>query len=94
MNRQPGILLYFDLLNTLEHLSNDELGEMIRAASHFVQYQERPSFHFPACEIYWPFVLRDLMRDMDRYQAKVEKSLFQKDPEYARLRKLMDEQEQ
>ena len=94
MHRQPGILLYFDLLNTLEHLSNDELGEMIRAASRYVQVEEWPSFHFPACEIYWPFVLRDLMRDMDRYQAKVEKSLFQKDPEYARLRKLMDEQEQ
>ena len=28
MSKQPGILLYFDLLNTLEHLSNDELGEI------------------------------------------------------------------
>lgn len=94
MNKQPGILLYFDLLNTLEHLSCDELGEMIRAASRYVQFEEWPSFHFPACEIYWPFVLRDLLRDMDRYQAKVEKSLLQKDPQYARLRRLMDEQEQ
>ena len=93
MHRQPGILLYFDLLNTRRGL-NSALTANSWNYSDENDNLFRPSFHFPACEIYWPFVLRDLMRDMDRYQAKVEKSLFQKDPEYARLRKLMDEQEQ
>ena len=65
---RPGIMLYFDMLEPLGMLSNEERGRLLMAMLAYGQNGSKPDFE-GTLRILWPFVQHKLDRDAENYDA-------------------------
>ena len=75
----------------LRDLSNEELGELMRAVVEYALENELPTFRFPAAEVYWLLLLRDMQRHEDLEQLRQDCCLLRRDPEAARIMRAVRE---
>ena len=71
MNKQPGVMLYFDLLPSLERFTLEEQGLLFRAILEYGKLGLTPHFH-GALAVAWDFIQPRLDRDRARYEEKVQ----------------------
>ena len=72
MNKQPGVMLYFDLLPSLERFTLEEQGLLFRAILEYGKLGLTPHFH-GALAVAWDFIQPRLDRDWARYEEVSEK---------------------
>ena len=70
MKQQPGVMLYFDVRESIAQLSYTEKGMLLDAILDYGQHRQEPTFEGVALPLIWPFVRKDIHRDSERYEAK------------------------
>lgn len=66
MAKKPGVMVYFDLLETLELLSDKNAGILFRAILHYGQNQTVPQLP-GRLALLWPMIQMRLDLDNERY---------------------------
>ena len=69
MKQQPGVMLYFDVRESIAQLSYAEKGMLLDAILDYGQHRQEPVFEGVALPLIWPFVRKDIHRDSERYEA-------------------------
>ena len=69
MKTQPGVMLYFDVRDSIAQLSYEEKGRLLDAILDYGQHRQEPMFDGVALPLIWPFVRKDIHRDSERYEA-------------------------
>ena len=69
MKQQPGVMLYFDVRESIAQLSYAEKGMLLDAILDYGQHRQEPTFDGVALPLIWPFVRKDIHRDSERYEA-------------------------
>ena len=69
MKQQPGVMLYFDVRESIAQLSYEEKGMLLDAILDYGQHGREPEFAGGGLCFIWPFVRRDIHRDSERYEA-------------------------
>lgn len=67
---KPGCMIYFDLRPALEHLSNEELGQLFRAILDFSEFGVVPELSGMAAFAF-SFIRPRLERDTERYDGVI-----------------------
>ena len=88
---KPCKTIQVSTLSLLRDLSNEELGELMRAVVEYALENELPTFRFPAAEVYWLLLLRDMQRHEDLEQLRQDCCLLRRDPEAARIMRAVRE---
>lgn len=70
MKTQPGVMLYFDVRDSIAQLSYEEKGRLLDAILDYGQHRQEPMFDGVALPLIWPFVRKDIHRDSERYEAR------------------------
>ncbi len=74
---RPGIMVYFEMLYTLEHLDDEEAGKLFKAALRYGSTGEVPEFEGNrVLEIAWQNMRAAIDRDGDRYEGKKQHSRY------------------
>ena len=68
MKQQPGVMLYFDVRESIAQLSYEEKGMLLDAILDYGQKRQEPEFAGGGLCFIWPFVRRDIHRDSERYE--------------------------
>ena len=68
MKQQPGVMLYFDVRESIAQLSYAEKGMLLDAILDYGQHRQEPVFEGVALPLIWPFVRKDIHRDRERYE--------------------------
>ena len=68
MKQQPGVMLYFDVRESIAQLSYEEKGMLLDAILDYGQHGREPEFAGGGLCFIWPFVRRDIHRDSERYE--------------------------
>lgn len=68
MKTQPGVMLYFDVRDSIAQLSYEEKGRLLDAILDYGQHRQEPMFDGVALPLIWPFVRKDIHRDSERYE--------------------------
>ena len=68
MKQQPGVMLYFDVRESIAQLSYAEKGMLLDAILDYGQHRQEPTFDGVALPLIWPFVRKDIHRDSERYE--------------------------
>ena len=71
MAERPGIMLYFDLLPTVEELTDDEAGQLLRAMLNYGANGALPEFADRTMKVIWKGIQPRLDHDAQRYQKVV-----------------------
>ena len=74
MSKRPGVLLYFDRVLFLDRLSDEQNGQIFRAAIQYARDGVVPEFSDPALLIAWDFLRPALDEDAEKYLAKCERN--------------------
>lgn len=69
MKQQPGVMLYFDVRDSIAQLTYEEKGMLLDAILDYGQKQQEPVFPERTLTLIWPFVRKDIHRDSERYEA-------------------------
>lgn len=69
MKQQPGVMLYFDVRDSIAQLTYEEKGMLLDAILDYGQKQQEPDFPERTLTLIWPFVRKDIHRDSERYEA-------------------------
>lgn len=69
MAERPGIMFYFDVEPALEMLSNEEAGQLFKAAMQYGHYGVAPEFD-GLVAMAWSFVQPKIDRDNEAYKQK------------------------
>lgn len=72
MGKQPGVMLYFDLRNSLARLSYEEKGRILEAILDYGQYSVVPEFD-GMLGLAWDFIAPRVDQDRNRYEEKVRR---------------------
>lgn len=72
---KPGVMIYLDILPTLELLSNEEAGELFKAAVHYAA-GELPEITLEKVRKIWPRVKVRIEADNRAYFEKTRNSQF------------------
>ena len=87
---QPCKTIQVSTLALMRDLSNEELGELMRALVDYALSDDPyafPSFYFPTAEAYWLLLLRDMQRHEEIEQLRRDCCLLRRDPaEYTLMR--------
>ncbi len=75
MKQQPGVMLYFDVRESIAQLSYAEKGMLLDAILDYGQHRQEPTFDGVALPLIWPFVRKDIHRDSERYEARRQAGL-------------------
>ena len=68
MKQQPGVMLYFDVRDSIAQLTYEEKGMLLDAILDYGQHRQEPMFDGVALPLIWPFVRKDIHRDSERYE--------------------------
>lgn len=66
--RKPGVMVYFDLRESLSMLTQSEKGDLLDAILTYGQEGLEPEFADRAMHLLWSRLRLDIQRDDDRYQ--------------------------
>ena len=67
---KPGVMLYFDVIDSMRELSGDECKELIVALEDYGKDGKEPDFKDnKALKSLWPVIRSGLNRDNERYVA-------------------------
>ena len=75
MNEKPGVMLYFDLLPTLEELSNADKGLLLEAILKYGKRREEIKLS-KRTEVIWPLIRMRLDTDEMRYLRTVTRRQY------------------
>ena len=70
MKKQPGVMLYFDVRESIAQLSYEEKGMLLDAILDYGQKAQEPDFANRTLGLIWPFVRKDIHRDAQRYRDR------------------------
>lgn len=70
MKQQPGVMLYFDVRESIAQLSYEEKGMLLDAILDYGQHHTEPAFADRTLALIWPFVRKDIHRDAQRYRDR------------------------
>ena len=70
MKKQPGVMLYFDVRESIAQLSYEEKGMLLDAILDYGQKAQEPVFANRTLGLIWPFVRKDIHRDAQRYRER------------------------
>lgn len=70
MNDKPGVMLYFDILPALEHLTNSEKGILFQAILQYGKDGTPPELP-KKLKMVWSFIVMRLDNDSERYKKTV-----------------------
>lgn len=70
MKQQPGVMLYFDVRESIAQLSYEEKGMLLDAILDYGQKRQEPDFADRTLTLIWPFVRKDIHRDSERYKER------------------------
>lgn len=73
--KQPGVMLYFDIRPCLARLTMDEQGMLFNAILNYGENGIEPDFEY-MLGVAWDFIKPRLERDRLRYADKVRKSRY------------------
>lgn len=73
---QPGVMLYFDLIPSLSHFSDEDLGLLFKAILLYASTGEGPNFQGKPVDVAWSFIKPRIDRDHDAYLEKAGKSRY------------------
>ena len=85
---KPGVMLYFDKIDSLELLSNEQLGILMMRILLYASRGDEPNFEDPMLRILWPIIRSDLDRDDERYNKRVENARLSVEKRQARRSKI------
>lgn len=71
MAERPGIMLYFELLPTIEELTDDEAGQLLRAMLNYGANGVLPEFADRTMKVIWNAIQPRIDHDAQRYQKVV-----------------------
>ena len=66
MLKKPGVMIYFDITECMEHMSDEQAGILFRAILEYGQHRTEQILP-PPLHIVWPLVRRRLDSDDERY---------------------------
>lgn len=66
--RKPGVMVYFDLRESISMLTQSEKGDLLDAILTYGQEGREPEFADRAMHLLWSRLRLDIQRDDDRYQ--------------------------
>lgn len=71
---KPGMMLYFDTIESIVHMTSKQQGELFMACYHFAKDGILPTFSSPELELAWHFFRLDLVRgDADYYKTCINR---------------------
>ena len=74
MKERKSFMLYTDCGSTLKLLTNEEIGEVIRAVFALVQEEEIPEISSRTAEVFFSMLKTTLEREFEKYQAVCERN--------------------
>lgn len=74
MSKRPGVMLYFEIRDAVDELSDAETAKLFRSILNYAQFGEVPDFSGEdrVLRIIWANVQRSIDRDTERYEATCE----------------------
>ena len=75
MAKKPGVMIYFDILETLRRLSDEEAGILFRAIMEYGATRQMPDLPGPLV-ILWPLIQMRLDFDDQRYRETTQKRRY------------------
>jgi hypothetical protein len=75
MNQKPGVMVYFDMLPAIEHLSKVDSGVLFQAILRYGRHEELPQMS-AKLKVVWPLVQQRLDRDEEQYCKVVTKRAY------------------
>ncbi len=75
MQKKPGVMIYFDMLETLERLSDENAGVLLRAILEYGKTQCEPQLPDPLY-LLWPMIRMRLDMDDERYYQVSQKRSY------------------
>ena len=72
---QPGVMIYFDILDPIQNLTDSEKGQLFNAILEYGKDDIPPQFE-GALAIAWGFIKPKLDRDAAKYQEKILKNTY------------------
>ena len=72
MKKKPGVMIYFEICDALELLTNEQRGQIMMAILDYGQRGITPEFEDATLAICWSFVKKRLDADDERYWKTVE----------------------
>ena len=72
---RPGIMLYFDMLEPISHLTNTERGKLLTAIREYGKEGKQPDFHGKLA-LAWGFVQPKIDRDEGSYDFAVQQKKY------------------
>ena len=94
MKQQPGVMLYFDVRESIAQLSYAEKGMLLDAILDYGQHRQEPTFDGVALPLIWPFVRKDIHRDSERYKERQLHAKVAADKRWAKRNEPMPEDAQ
>lgn len=76
MADRPGIVVYFDVLDILDELTDEESGQLFRAILKYAATGEIPEFSDRGLRMIWKEQQRKIDRDIEKYEEKCVKSAY------------------
>ena len=73
--RKPGVMVYFDMRQTLEHLSDRHVAALFRAILEYGETGRRPKLPDKLL-VLWPLVEMRINTDDSRYRENVRKRKY------------------
>ena len=67
MADRPGTMIYFDILNVLDELTDEQVGQLFRGALKYAKDGDEPHFTDPFVRIAWVPMRDKLDRDSEKY---------------------------
>ena len=72
MKQKPGVMIYFDICDALELLTNEQRGQIMMAILDYGENGIFPEFEDAALAMCWAFVKKRLDADDERYRKATE----------------------
>ena len=94
MKQQPGVMLYFDVRESIAQLSYEEKGMLLDAILDYGQHGREPEFAGGGLCFIWPFVRKDIHRDSERYKERQLHAKVAADKRWAKRNESMPEDAQ
>lgn len=94
MKQQPGVMLYFDVRESIAQLSYEEKGMLLDAILDYGQKRQEPDFANRTLTLIWPFVRKDIHRDSERYKERQLHAKVAADKRWAKRNESMPEDAQ
>jgi len=67
MKERPGVMIYLDILPSLEHMTTEEIGLLFEGILMYGKYGQLPNFS-GAAAVLWPMIRQRLDRDLEKCQ--------------------------